>query len=62
MQLERVFRDAGHGGASAEAGAVPPSLRDYRQEAADCDNQLARQLNQLAELYRPTDVVNRGAQ
>lgn len=62
MQLDRILRDADEQPASSEAGAVTPPARDYRQEAADSDDQLTRELNQLAQLFHAPDVVNCGAQ
>jgi hypothetical protein len=63
MQTDRIFREAGHDSApSIEAGAPTPHARDYRQEVADCDDQLVRDLDHLAALYRASDIVNCGAQ
>ena len=62
MQPERTFRDGGELPASDAAGETTPHARDYRQEAADCDDALAQSLDQLAERFRASDVVNIGAQ
>ncbi len=62
MQTERTFRESADCPASEGTGGIAPRGRDYRQEVADSDAQLARSLNQLADLYRASDVVNQGAQ
>ncbi len=62
MQRDRMPRDNGGIPPSDGPCRMPSPSHDFVRESADCNDQLANKLNQLANVYGPMDVVNKGAE
>jgi hypothetical protein len=63
MERERMFREQDDFLSTAAAcGGNPFPARNYGQESEASDKDLKESLNMLGQMFKPCDVVNRGAQ
>ena len=59
--LQRLQR-ASSSDAQESDEAAPASRQNHRQQVQRSEDRLDEELAKLADLYSPTDLVNRGAQ